>query len=417
VDSKRLESLKSFFSDYFALVGPTEAPAQYHRWCVLSAVGAMLGRQAHLPFGHWMIYPNMYVMLMGDPGARKNSAISVAKDLLERSVGYDKFAADKISKENFLARMVDTPEDEEELMELSMEGMVSQRYIVAEEFTDFIGKNNAEFCTTLAKLWDCPPKYEHPKLHGKDVFVPFPTVSILSGNTPQAYSLNMPVEAMGQGFMSRLLHIHGEATGIKITIPPPPNRDFMTRMDLRFKQIFRETRGAFKIPEEVEKVWLDRIYKEYKGIEDYRFKHYNGRRFTHLIKLSMILAACRLSNSIEKEDVIVANTILHYTEARMPTALGEFGKARNADVANAVIGIMKAAKMPVTIRYLWKQVAQDLNRQDELQEIVRNLQVAGKIKLVTGANNLQGYVTNFEAQPGWKDDLLCKDFLTEGEKV
>lgn len=409
--------IKSFCSDYFTLVGKTEAPYIYHRWCMISSIAALLGRQAYLPFGHSAIYPNMYVMLMGSPGARKNTAINIAQKLLMR-IGYDNFAADKVSKERFLIDMVNGQENEdmEDLMELVLDDMTSEMYIVAEEFTDFTGKNNVELLTMFAKLWDNPDHYKQPKIHGQSVFVPKPTCNMLAGNTPSAYHTNMPLEAIGQGYFSRVLHIHGEATGRKITIPPPPSKEAMVAIDTRYKEIKKHVRGAFKVSKEIEEGILSRMYKEYPEIQDYRFKHYNTRRFTHLLKITMVMAAMRFSMEVTEEDVIAANTLLSYTERKMPMALGEFGKARNADVANAVIDILKAAKGACTIKLIWKQVAQDLNRIEELNEIVRNLQAAGKIKLIQQGDK-SGYVTNFEKVQEWKPELIWKDLLTEEEMM
>lgn len=414
--SSVLEELKSFYQVYFNLVGETEAPIVYHRWVPLSCISALLGRQAFLPFGHWVIYPNQYIMLMGNPGARKNTAISIGQKALER-IGYDKFAADRSSKERFLIDLIgeDAIEDEDQLLEMTLEGMICEQFIVAEEFTDFTGKNNVEFLTMLAKLWDNPSQYKQPKIHGKSVHVNAPTVNILAGNTPQAFYLAMPPESMGQGLMSRLLFIHGESTGKKITIPKAPTAQAKAEFDALLLKISRNIRGPFKLAEGTEAM-LDRLYKEFVELEDYRFKHYNSRRFTHLLKLSMIFAACRLSMNIEPEDCLAANTLLHRTELKMPLALGEYGKARNADIANAVIEIIKSVKKPVTTKYLWQRVAQDLNRQEELQEIVRNLQQAGKLKVVTDpATKLVGYVTNFETSKSWGEDLLLGDFLTKEE--
>lgn len=359
----------------------------------------------------------MFVMLMGPPGARKNTAINIAQKMLIR-VGYDTFASDRLSKEKFLIEMLGGHEESkemEELLELHMDNMTAETFIVAEEFTDLIGKNNSEFLTMLGKLWDNPPQYKHPKIHGQSVFVPNPTVNILAGNTPQAYFTNMPIEAVGQGFSARLLHINGEPTGRKITIPPPPDPVFMDKMDKRFMEIKKKVKGQFKISKELETGLLTRVYKEYPEIEDYRFKYYNGRRFTHLLKLSMIVAASRLSMEITEEDIVTANTFLFYTERKMPQALGEYGKARNADVANAIIDILKSVKHPCTVAYIWRQVSQDLNKQEEMNEIIRNLKAAGKIQLVT-VGDKQGYTTKVERNGSWKPELLWEDFLTEEEK-
>jgi len=352
---------------------------------------------------------------MGSPGARKNTAMSVARKVMER-IGYKHYGADRSSKERLLIDLWKSvaPEDETELLELVMEDAVSEQFIAAPEFTDFTGKNNSEMLTMLGNIWDNPPEYKHPKITGKSILVPNPTINILGGNTPEAYNLNMPQEAMGTGFMARLIHVHSDPTGKKITEPKPPVPEYAAALDERFKKIKR-LRGIVTRTPEALKV-MERIYKEYKDIDDHRFKHYNGRRFTHIIKLAMTIAASRLSLVMHPEDFIAANTILHYTERKMPKALGEFGKARNASVANTIMEIMINAKMPVTVRYLWKQVQNDLNRQEELNEILRNMISAQKIQLVE-AGGKSGYAPRNEYVKKWESDLLWDNLLSTEERA
>lgn len=407
---------KDFFDLYFDYVGETEAPRLFHRWCAVTAVGALLGRQCWLPFGHWTLYPNTYMMLMGSPGTRKGTAIMIARRMMERQ-GYDRFSADRTSPERFLFDLLkrDADDDIEDLLEMTLDSVVCERTIATDEFTDFTGTGNISFLTMLAKLWDCHPEYEHPKLHGKSIRVPNPTINILSGNTPQNFIVAFPPEAVGQGCMSRIILVHSDPTGVKITIPPAPTRVAIEALSKRLTEIQDKVRGPFTISAAARSLF-DRIYRGFHDIEDYRFQHYSTRRFTHFQKLVMILAAMRCSMEISEDDCIKANTLLHYTEARMSKALGEFGKSRNSDVANSVLEILKRIKKPITIRYLWKLVAQDLNRMEELVEIVNNLKAAGKIQVISGADGKTGYVPHFEEVAKWESNLIQEDYLTEEEK-
>jgi hypothetical protein len=411
------ESKEDFFELYFDYVGRTEAPRLFHRWCAITAVGALLGRQCWLPFGHWTLYPNMYMMLMGSPGARKGTAIMIAKRMMERQ-GYERFSADRTSPERFLYDLLQSNgyDSAEELLELNIDGIVCERTIATDEFTDFTGTGNMSFLTMLAKLWDCHPQYEHPKLHGKSIIVPNPTVSIMAGNTPQNFIVAFPAEAIGQGCMSRIILVHSDPIGVKITDPPEPTEASIAALKKYLIQVQLKAKGAFTIAPDAMEI-RERMYRGFKDIEDYRFQHYSTRRFTHLQKIAMIFTALRHSTVITAEDCLKANTLLHYTEVRMPKALGEFGKSRNSDVANSVLEILKRIKQPVTTRYLWKQVAQDLNRQEELIEIINNLKAAGKVQVVSDAAGKQGYVPRFEDPMKWDKDLILENYLTEEEKT
>ena len=52
-----------FMSSYFNYIGETESPLFYHRWCAISLLATMLGRDFTFNHGHFNINPNMYLML------------------------------------------------------------------------------------------------------------------------------------------------------------------------------------------------------------------------------------------------------------------------------------------------------------------------------------------------------------------
>jgi hypothetical protein len=404
-----------FFSKYLRYVGDSEAPTLSHRWSAISMLSALIGRNLFIPFGHSEIYPNQYIMLMGSPGARKSSAIGIARRLL-RDTGFKRFAPDRLSKERFLMEMKPHSADllGEEDADLSFISFdePSELYVVAEEFTDFVGQGGAEFMTMLTKLWDNMDRYEHPKIHGKSVVVEKPTVNLLGGNTIQGLSLALPPEALGNGFMSRVIFVYTEETGKKITFPIPPSPAFKQELVDQLKQI-KLLCGSVDIEDDARPVY-DKLYREFRDVEDHRFKHYSTRRFTHLLKLSLILAASDLRTSITRQDAINANTVLHYTELRMPKALGEFGRSRYSDTTNVILDLLNKSTRPISANSIWKIVAKDLTKIGELTDILRNLQTAGKIQVVT-VKGLQGYMPLHQETLSWDSTLLNESYLTEGE--
>src|SRR5712664_3382569 len=95
-----IESYLDFYED-------TEPPTIFNRWCIIAGIGAILGRQCWVQHGHIKIYPNQYVMLVGESGTRKSTAIKHFMVPLLVDSGYKKFAAKKTSKEKFLEDLHD----------------------------------------------------------------------------------------------------------------------------------------------------------------------------------------------------------------------------------------------------------------------------------------------------------------------
>lgn len=409
--------MNDFFQDYFEYVGinKSEPPASFHRWSAVSMIGALLGRQCYLPFGHSNIYPNQYVMIMGSPGTRKSSAINIATKLL-RLTGYKRFSSDRTSKERFLMDMspITDSTDLDDILDLTADEP-SETYVAIGEFTDFIGQGNMEFVTMLTNLWDCPGSYTNPKIHGKSVEVNKPVVNILGGNTAQGFTLAFPPEALGNGFLSRLIFVHGEPTGRKITFPKPPDILVEANLVERMKEIKKKIKGEFSVSVEAEKVF-DKIYTEAVDIDDNRFKHYSTRRLTHLIKLCMCIAASDLRMVISKDDVLKANALLYHTEKKMPKALGEFGKSRYSDISNTILDILSQTKKPLNANEIFKLVSQDIGKMVECVEVIKNLQHADKIQLITMLGKT-GYMPKHNQLKQWDSSLINEEWLLEEEKI
>ncbi len=381
----------------------------FHRWAITACIGAWMGRQVWIPFGSSRIFPTQFVMFIGDPGSRKTTAINMARDVL-RSTGYKAFAAKRTSKEKFLIDLAGEPEELpsgrpntrtalEELDAMSVLGTHDNTprevLICADEFNNFMGPANLEFQSILGELWDWDDKeldYSHRLKNSRDINIFQPTVSILAGNTPSNFALCFPPASIGQGFMSRLLLIHGEGTGRKITFPDDleeRKKEELTRQLLLMK---RDIHGEIKIDKQARDM-LDTIYRTWPELEDLRFKHYSTRRFTHLLRLCIVYACARISQTIEALDVVRANTALAYAETLMPKALGELGKAKGSEAANKIMQALFAARTPLTMQYLWKITRSDLDKPQDLTQVLSNLQYADQIQAcATGEKGMMGYL-------------------------
>ena len=407
------ESSSSFFQKYFDYVGNSEAPVAYHRWSAISVVGALLGRQYRFPFGHFELYPTQFILLIGGAGSRKSSAIGIAEKLA-KAAGYTSFADDRLSKEMFLKSMmkeemplVEDDDDLADLLDLTFDEP-SEKYIVADEFLDFMGMNNLEFMTMLTKLWDSKDEYRHPKLHGDDVVVTKPTVNILAGSTLTNLTLAFPPEVVGHGFLTRMLIIQADPSGNKITWPKPPDPDAKRDLVTHLKKMKEVVRGVAEVEPAALKI-LDRMYKDFVPIDDPRFASYSNRRFSHLLKLCLVLAASRLSTTISVSDALEANTILHYAECRMPKGLGEFGKGRYSSVQTEILDIMQSSHKPLTIPEIWRFVGTDSSKQGELVDIMKGLLTANKIG--PDPQGGAGMVAIQHTREEWGKGLILDDFL------
>jgi hypothetical protein len=377
----------SFITDYLEFTSAGECPAVFHRWSVLTGMGAYLERNIHLKHLYSSIYPNMYTMLLGDAGSRKSTAIKLMRRVLART-GYSTFGAEKTSKEKFLADLANQHMEGEDILTANIFGDVSTDitplFIAADEANDFFGLGNIEFISLLGSLWDWDGKYENKVKHGKSDFIPNPTISILGGNSATNFALAFPATVLGQGFFSRLLIIHGESNGKRIAFPEVLSDAAIDAMAREFIKVKEQVQGEVTYDSTAKKL-LEQIYLDSTPPVDSRFISFHNRRFTHLLKLCMIVGACHRTTQLKEKHIIEANTYLHYAEKYMPKALGEFGKAKDSDVTNKVLDIINKSELPISLMQIWANVSNDLDSSKKLGEIITKLLFAEKIQNIGGA--------------------------------
>ena len=380
------EGNDNFFELYLEYTSKTEAPIFFHRWSIITCLGAYLGRQTYFHHGFFTLYPNLYTMLIGSPGTKKSSAIKIAATLLKKA-GYTTFGAKKTRQEKFLLDLAEKNDVAEASIleqnlfgELEDSSAISECFVAADEFNNFIGIGNLDFMSILGELWDYEGTYDYKLKNSKSVFIPNPNISILGGNTPTGFSHAFPPEAIGQGFFSRLLLIYSDPSSIKFTFPPAPDLILQAELIAYLHAVKSKVVGEMDItPEAIELV--DTIYRKWPGIDDVRFEHYTNRRLTHLLKLCVVVAAAFLKTKVDVDVVIYTNTILSYTEHLMPKALGEFGKARHSDVTHKLMTLLDSTHVPLSLIDLWKHVSHDLENRTQLTEILGNLSQADKIQI------------------------------------
>lgn len=291
----------------------------------------------------------------------------------------------------------------------------AETFIANGEFLDFLGQGNLDFLTALTNLWDNLSVYEHPKIHGRSVVIHKPTVNILGGATVKGLGLAMPPEALGTGILSRLILIHSEMTEKKIAFPDEVPEDASDQIVETLQKIRTDLRGKITRTKAAEDT-LAKMYKTFPGIPDARFADYSSRRFTHLLKIAMLIAISNYRTELTAEDAVAANTVLHVAETRMPKALGEFGKSKYSDVANTIMDMLAHATKPMSHTDVWKVVAKDLADVKELGVIMKNLLSSEKVQVVTMAGK-QGYMQRHVEHKEWSKDLLDMGYLTEEERI
>lgn len=376
---------KDFLSGYLDFVFNTEPSDLFKKWTCFSLVAAALRRKVWITWQE-KIYPNLYVLLVGPPAARKGAAMTPALSLL-RDLGVP-LASDCSTR----AALVTELKNSFSGLETGANGVVtphSSLSIFNKELVNLLGYGNRELLGDLCQFYDCEPRWKKKTTTQGTWDITNLWLNLIGAITPRLLRQSCPVELVGGGFISRCCSIYSEKPGKIVQTPPfkkidgkwtyvgdPGSEENSERKaiihDLGMISLLS---GEFKLDES----WIETWIKWYNGVDndiklfhDTPLEEYIGRRQVHAQKLSMILSACRGDEMVVTgEDLKRAIAFLEEAEEFM---LEVFSGFEGGDLGEATNKLMKLLGRYGTAHWtvLYKHFIKEIKR-EEFISLLNNL--------------------------------------------
>ena len=341
--------LTDWLEAYLELNANTEPASVFDQWVGYSVIAAALRRKAYLQLGRLIYYPNMYVVLVADPGiARKTQAIKYGMNFLN-TIPEIKMSADSATKE----AMTDDIEKSafNELLEDGTELRHSSLNIISKEFESFLGqkKENTRMLTALTDLFDCPDDWSSRTRHGPSNKIIRPWLNLLAATTPDSLASSLPASAIGGGLTSRILFIWAEKKKKSVAIPAmtPQEQALFGKLEKDLYQISRIS-GEYTMDNACKSNWVDwyNAYDEDEGGDrictDNSFMGWYSRKPTYIIKLSILRAAATSNNlNISWFHIEEAIAAIRSVEMTMGNAFKAIGKSDITAEVDSVLRIIR----------------------------------------------------------------------------
>lgn len=329
---------------YQMYTADTEPPAVYHTWVAISVIAGALQRKVEMHWGHDVIYPNMYIILLGPSGrCRKGTAISIGKELLQNISGVT-LTSESITREALIRAMKGAV-----VNYTAPDGAIRQQCpitCISPELSVFLGQQDIKFIANLTDWYDSQKEWTYETKGAGIDKIQGVSFNLLGATAPDWLPSMLPQEAVGGGFTSRCIFIVAENK--EKTIPRPTFTPAMQRLrgaligDL---QAIANLSGKIEFDEEATALY-EKWYKEQETrlrigklpIDDPRFTGYCERRATHIKKISMVVCASRSDRLIiTKEIFLEALRLMEEAEANMYKTFGGLGKSRHSEAIQLVL--------------------------------------------------------------------------------
>ena len=345
---------------YMAYTQQAEAPDSYHLWSAISAVAACLQRKVWLNWGFFNVYPNLYIILVGPPGTRKNTAIDIAMDLIQ-DIKTVHFSADCTTGPSLVEAIKESEailifDDGKKMTHCSIT-------VVSKEFKLFL-KADINMSTWLTDLFDSRKIWTYRTKNKGTYPVEGVWLNLIGGVTPSWFSHSMAHEAIGEGFTSRILFIVEEAPRKLTAHPRLTPIEFRMQEDLIHDlNIIHSMKGEFRLDAEADE-WFTQWYEHPKDNPlrlDDRFSGYFARKHIHLLKTAIVVSAC-ISNSqiITLLNMEHALDLIESTENRMVDAFGAAGRSiMSADIDDVMKLLKKYERLSreQILSQIWRDVS------------------------------------------------------------
>lgn len=388
---------KDWLKAYMQYTSMSESPEIFHFWAGVSTIASVLKRRVWIDQRYFEWTPNFYIIFVAPAGiASKSTTISIGASLLRELAGEivhfgpDSGTWQAIGKALMEAKELIpmVPGDlEGELQEMSCITCVPG------ELGTFLDFQDRKLIDTLTTLWDGQRgTFEHRTSTQGVILISNPWINILSATTPAWLKKNVPEEAIGGGFASRVIFVFGNKKRQLVAYPGMmgENKEFVKMRNNLIEDLrdMSECIGEMILtPEAVE--WGEAWYKKHWEerpihMASERFDGYIARKQTHMHKLAMVLSIAQTSSRIITEQHLqAAEVITTGMEADMINVFESIGVTPVSRLMGEIISFLhtyQKQKLAVSQQTLYRHCFQIMSPQ-EFDEVTTSCIKAGYIEI------------------------------------
>lgn len=369
-------------------------PDSYHLWTCLSIISGAAERKVHLIADGIHYYPNIFVMLVGNPGTGKSTALKRGTILMEKiALDYDqtyKVFSGQMTQAGLITTMdiMSTFKDGDE------DTVYSSGYYHASEASDSGLQNlHGDFNATLCAMYDCDDVYMKT-LKKESYLIYNPSLSIIAGSTFDFLKTLVNQNSVMGGLASRFTYViakekraisstWGDDTGARFRADPVKQKLLFEDLCAitRLKGQFRIERSAFQLY----KPWHAKYNEEYLSLKSERMESITVRKPTLHKKILMLVSLA------ESDDLIITaehmERSLAYVDevtkdnARIISTALISNKVNQDALSQFILQSIKAAGGKLNIKYLKQKYLTYGGDISKYESTIKMLTEAGMVKL------------------------------------
>lgn len=276
----------------------SESPSRYFYWAAISAISAVARRNIYLDKFYYILYPNLYVLLVGESGLRKGVPIALAQKLVSK-INCTRVISGRGSIQGIIKNL-------SQAFTLPDKSLITDAigFLVSSEFDAMLVKDDSAF-TLLTDLYDTHFKTDWKNIikiagtdHLKNIYL-----SLIGASNETNLMSAIPKNAIGGGFVARTIIVLEEKRRLlnDLTNRPKVIPDY----DALSKRLFEisNLKGEFKY-DNLAKETYQQWYASFMKVEGMDKTGTLERIHDTILKVAMCIALSRKNDLVLLKDEI-----------------------------------------------------------------------------------------------------------------
>lgn len=332
----------SFLSDYREYVKGTEAHSSYHLFSSLVALSTVISRRVWLEMGHFTIYPNLYVILVGPAGNRKTSAMTPAKNLV-RELKLP-FSAECVTKEKLV---LDIKDAERAFQPFATKHPKQLTYCpmacIVTELSQFFGAGGPAMSDFLTTVYDVDI-YELRTKNKGSTEIPGPYLNLLACTTPDWITMYLRADVISGGFSRRAMFVFETEDAGRVAFPElSPEAVEAWRRLVSYSKALQSVGGPF-VWDPSAKEWYRNWYLTLQTPVDPMTTGYYRSKHVQLLKVAMLRAISDSPDLVLRIEHLEAGLdILSVYERNLHRVFMGIGRNELNGVASKILNTVEGA--------------------------------------------------------------------------
>jgi hypothetical protein len=390
-----------FAQSWFTYTAGQPTAQLYREWAGVMAISGALTRRVWIHTSPSMpfLFPNLYIMFVGDPGSGKDIAINKVRKLWQEV----NFQADPTWGLNLAAQSLSAKGLVDALAHNNAQLFLDHNsrrdpfhsvLVCTPELGTLVPEYKPALIANLCDLYGCNDSFGDQVRNGKGeaTLIEKPHLAFLVGGTPSFLVSAFPEEAFEMGFFSRTILVYSsDINRVPLYKNESDDRQDRLTADKQWASLVADAKriahlaGQFRVPETIREQ-INSFHEkdcDKTAINYSRFRDYNTRRSLHLQKLAMCYSVSRGNDlTLTQHDWDRALALLLKTEKLMPRI---FSNIRSSRGFHSTVEEIIQSSDPNTRVLTEAEIVKQIRRKHpphEIPAIIQSMITGGDLEVV-----------------------------------